>query len=103
MSFLLSKSLKFPVKHEEILKQYNSFPRLSRVDHEEFSDARVRKVHLELTLGLVLSFSDIVLCTLLYLIELGAVPMGRFRVIDYNITEYTNNRMDLILQRVFIY
>ncbi|XP_057530899.1 uncharacterized protein LOC130809230 [Amaranthus tricolor] len=51
VSFLLSKSLKFPVKHEEILKQYNSFPRLSRVDHEEFSDARVRKVHLELTLG----------------------------------------------------
>ncbi|CAO2829716.1 unnamed protein product [Amaranthus hypochondriacus] len=51
VSFLLSKSLKFPVKHEDFLKQYNSFPHLSRVDHEEFSDARVRKVHLELTLG----------------------------------------------------
>lgn len=51
VSFLLSKSMKFPVKHEEIMKQYNSFPYLSTVEREEFSDAGNRKVHLELSLG----------------------------------------------------
>lgn len=51
VSFLFSRSLKFPVRHEEILKQYSSFPYLSIVEQEEFSDAGIRKVYLELNIG----------------------------------------------------
>ncbi|KNA24673.1 hypothetical protein SOVF_013590 isoform B [Spinacia oleracea] len=51
VSNLISRSFKFPVGHEEILKQYNSFPHLSTIEREVFSDAGIRKVHLELNLG----------------------------------------------------
>ncbi|XP_021744889.1 endoplasmic reticulum metallopeptidase 1-like isoform X1 [Chenopodium quinoa] len=51
VSNLLSRSLKFPVRHEEILEKYSSFPYLSTIEREEISDAGIRKVHLELYLG----------------------------------------------------
>lgn len=50
VSLLLSRGLKFPIGHEEVLMQYNSFPYLSTVE-QEVSEAGIRKVHLELNLG----------------------------------------------------
>ncbi|XP_074295688.1 uncharacterized protein LOC141623484 [Silene latifolia] len=51
VSFLFSRSLKFPARHDNVLLQYESFPYLSTVKQEKFSDSGNRKVHLELNLG----------------------------------------------------
>ncbi|KAK9707559.1 hypothetical protein RND81_07G204800 [Saponaria officinalis] len=51
ISFLFSRSLKLPARHDNVLQQYKSFPYLSTIKQEEFFDVGIRKVHLELNLG----------------------------------------------------
>ncbi|KAM1191222.1 hypothetical protein PS2_011552 [Malus domestica] len=51
VSFLFSRSLKFPAKSDSILKQYKQFPHLSTYEpHKVFSEGS-RRVYLQLSLG----------------------------------------------------
>ncbi|XP_048428034.1 endoplasmic reticulum metallopeptidase 1-like isoform X2 [Pyrus x bretschneideri] len=51
VSFLFSRSLKFPAKSDGILKQYKQFPHLSTYEpHKVFSEGS-RRVYLQLSLG----------------------------------------------------
>jgi len=50
VSFLFSRSFKFPARNDDILKQYKAFPHLSTVE-QEISATVTRKIHLELNLG----------------------------------------------------
>ncbi|KAG5015281.1 hypothetical protein AAZX31_08G100500 [Glycine max] len=51
LSFLFSNSLKFPAKKDDILKQYEFFPKLSVQNPSLNSKKGPRRVHLELYLG----------------------------------------------------
>ncbi|KAK7319050.1 hypothetical protein RJT34_03760 [Clitoria ternatea] len=51
VSFLFSNSLKFPAKTDEILRQYEFFPKLSVQNPSVNSEKGPRRVHLELYLG----------------------------------------------------
>ncbi|KAL9225560.1 hypothetical protein vseg_001466 [Gypsophila vaccaria] len=51
VSFLFSRSMKFPARHDNVLQQYESFPHLSTFKQENFVDAGIRRVHLELNLS----------------------------------------------------
>ncbi|XP_057419329.1 uncharacterized protein LOC130713574 [Lotus japonicus] len=51
VSFLFSNSLKFPAKGDDILKQYEFFPKLSVQNTSLNSEKGPRRVHLELYLG----------------------------------------------------
>lgn len=53
LSFLFSNSLKFPAKRDDILKQYEFFPKLSVQNPSLNSKKGPRRVHLELYLGWV--------------------------------------------------
>lgn len=50
VSFLFSRSLKFPAGYDDVLKQYKAFPHVSTVE-QEISATGTRKIHLELNLG----------------------------------------------------
>ncbi|XP_057949566.1 uncharacterized protein LOC131144739 isoform X2 [Malania oleifera] len=51
VSFLISRSLKFPARSDDIMKQYNHFPHLSTYKPQSMSDEGSRRIHLELNLG----------------------------------------------------
>ncbi|KAG2706640.1 hypothetical protein I3760_05G113100 [Carya illinoinensis] len=51
VSFLFSRSLKFPTQSDGILKQYKCFPHLSVYKQHIISSKGSRRVHLELSLG----------------------------------------------------
>ncbi|PON82841.1 hypothetical protein TorRG33x02_214150 [Trema orientale] len=51
VSFLFSRSLKFPAKSNEILEQYRRFPLLSTHEPRTTSSTGTRRIHLELSLG----------------------------------------------------
>ncbi|KAJ1401969.1 Peptidase M28 [Sesbania bispinosa] len=51
VSFLFSNSLKFPVKGDDVLKQYEFFPKLSVQNPSLNSEKGPRRVHLEFYLG----------------------------------------------------
>lgn len=51
VSFLFSKSLKFPATSDEISKQYDYFPYLSTSKPHTISGDGSRRVYLELSLG----------------------------------------------------
>ncbi|XP_052205121.1 uncharacterized protein LOC127809959 isoform X2 [Diospyros lotus] len=51
VSYLFSRSLKFPAKHDDTLKQYKYFPHLSSYTPQIISDQGPRKLNLELSLG----------------------------------------------------
>ncbi|PSS26958.1 Endoplasmic reticulum metallopeptidase [Actinidia chinensis var. chinensis] len=51
VSFLFSRSLKFPAKSDDIVKQYKYFPHLSSYKTQKVSDRGSRKLYLELSLG----------------------------------------------------
>ncbi|XP_020229778.1 endoplasmic reticulum metallopeptidase 1 isoform X1 [Cajanus cajan] len=51
VSFLFSNSLKFPAERDDILKQYEFFPKLSVQNPSLNSEKGPRRVHLELYLG----------------------------------------------------
>ncbi|GAV66496.1 Peptidase_M28 domain-containing protein [Cephalotus follicularis] len=51
VSFLFSKSLKFPARSDEILKQYRHFPHLYNYKPHTLSNDGSWRVHLELSLG----------------------------------------------------
>ncbi|GFS33846.1 Zn-dependent exopeptidases superfamily protein [Actinidia rufa] len=51
VSFLFSRSLKFPAKSDDIMKQYKYFPHLSSYKPQKVSDRGSRTLYLELSLG----------------------------------------------------
>ncbi|KAA8528981.1 hypothetical protein F0562_033531 [Nyssa sinensis] len=51
VSSLFSSNLKFPAKHDDILKQYRHFPHLSTNKPPKISDSGSRRVYLEFYLG----------------------------------------------------
>ncbi|XVF02740.1 hypothetical protein REPUB_Repub04eG0200100 [Reevesia pubescens] len=51
VSFLFSRSLKFPARSDEVLKQYKHFPHLSTIKPQMMSSDGSRRVYLELSLG----------------------------------------------------
>lgn len=51
LSSLFSRSLKFPVKSDDILEQYTNFPHLSSYKPQEISSSGSRKIFLDLSLG----------------------------------------------------
>ncbi|XP_021644276.2 uncharacterized protein LOC110638139 isoform X2 [Hevea brasiliensis] len=51
VSHLFSRSLKFPARSDDIIKQYRYFPRLSNYKPGTFSSRGSRRVYLELSLG----------------------------------------------------
>lgn len=51
VSFLFSRSLKFPARSDGILKQYRQFPHLSTYEPHTVFSGGSRRVYLELSLG----------------------------------------------------
>nr|GEV21912.1 endoplasmic reticulum metallopeptidase 1 [Tanacetum cinerariifolium] len=51
LSFLFSRSLKFPANRDEILRNYDHFPHISTSKQDTISVDGSRRVHLEFTLG----------------------------------------------------
>ncbi|XAR64405.1 hypothetical protein NMG60_11024726 [Bertholletia excelsa] len=51
ISFLISRSLRFPTRSDEIMEQYRYFPYLSSYKPQMISDGGSRKIYLELSLG----------------------------------------------------
>lgn len=51
VTFLFSRSLKFPTGSNDVLKQYRYFPHLSEYKPHTISDKGSRRVYLELSLG----------------------------------------------------
>ncbi|EXC06150.1 Endoplasmic reticulum metallopeptidase 1 [Morus notabilis] len=51
VSFLFSRSLKFPAKRDEVLKQYRHFPLLTTYEPHTTFSKETRRIHLELSLG----------------------------------------------------
>ncbi|GMN49226.1 hypothetical protein TIFTF001_018385 [Ficus carica] len=51
VSFLFSRSVKFPEKSDDVLKQYRQFPLLSTHEPHTTFSKETRRIHLELSLG----------------------------------------------------
>ncbi|KAK6922400.1 Peptidase M28 [Dillenia turbinata] len=51
VSFLFSRSLKFPARSDEILKQYNTFPHISTYKPQTVSSNGSRRIYLDFQLG----------------------------------------------------